>query len=354
MSQARRVPARLVVVLAVLGLGHAALPQVQGHLEPARGVVAEQPPAGFMLGVLRRDGILVPFAAFDGRRWSKPWPEPVTNPVAPITLAGVPRRWTRNADPAGPWMVLPLAAGSGTPERVERRALDVLAPVVFEAHCEMNVGLQTTHVAADRVPPPHVHPYPKDGLAAMGTVRLEPIEIVPRDSPLHEALRASAVLASWFNEEEQRNIDAFRATGWTHPIGQAERASHPLTMEALHRVAIGEGLVLTYFEATRRYKWPAERDRGCDLVTLAQGWFVQAPSGPIGHRVSARAYDCEMRGAEFQLPLGVIRIDQKVFLVVQWSSWNAESYSVIEAQEHGIRTVLTTFGGGCPSGRGTS
>jgi hypothetical protein len=38
----------------------------------------------FALGVLRRDGVLLPFA-FDGRRWSTPWPADLRQDL-PITI----------------------------------------------------------------------------------------------------------------------------------------------------------------------------------------------------------------------------------------------------------------------------
>ena len=39
----------------------------------------------FSLGVVRRDGLLVPFATFDGRGWSVPWPDSDLNVPLPIS-----------------------------------------------------------------------------------------------------------------------------------------------------------------------------------------------------------------------------------------------------------------------------
>src|SRR5712692_158569 len=45
------------------------------------------------VGVLRRDGIVIPFATFDGKRWRRDWPEPRQRVDVPATLSSVPSRW---------------------------------------------------------------------------------------------------------------------------------------------------------------------------------------------------------------------------------------------------------------------
>ena len=49
-----------------------------------------------VLGVVRNDGLLLPFAAFDGRKWSTPWPGDIGGPGTPdlpVNLASVPAKW---------------------------------------------------------------------------------------------------------------------------------------------------------------------------------------------------------------------------------------------------------------------
>ena len=41
----------------------------------------------FTVGVLRRDGIVSPFAAFDGRHWTAPWPSDLSSVELPIGIA---------------------------------------------------------------------------------------------------------------------------------------------------------------------------------------------------------------------------------------------------------------------------
>lgn len=298
-------------------------------------------PAPFTLAVLRRDGVLVPFAHFDGRRWSNPWPEPSTGPEAPVRLEGISRKWLKGASPAGPWTMWTLEG--------QARPLEVTAPTVFEAHCLASVGLQTAYRSTERLPLPHVQPHPKDAVAVLGDARLGRVEVAAPGSSQHAALAESGSFAGWFGEAERKAVDNLRRRqGWRHPLGEQEREAQPITIDALYQVLYPSGGVVSYFEASRRYKWPGEKDAGCDLISLVQGWLVTQPSGETTpHTVSGNLFDCEMKGAAFMLPLGRIALDGKVHWIVQWSGWGYEQYAVIEVGDQRVRTVLMTRGGGC-------
>ena len=54
---------------------------------------ADAPRVVFGVGVLRRDGIIIPFGAFDGKRWSNNWPAPQDDLTVPINVRDVPSRW---------------------------------------------------------------------------------------------------------------------------------------------------------------------------------------------------------------------------------------------------------------------
>lgn len=295
-------------------------------------------PGPFAVAVLRRDGVLVPFAHYDGRRWSNPWPQPSPRPEVPITLEGVSRKWLKNHNPAGPWAMWTID-GKTTP-------LEVKMPVVFEAHCLSNVGLQTTYESPERVPLPHVHPHPKDAVAVLGDIRLGEIEIAQPDAPALKTLATSEELHEWFAKAERNAINALGR--WTHPHPAEARAAHPIKIEALYWTRYPPGGAVAYFEATRTYKWPGDKDAGCDLITQVQGWMVTDPSGALSpHTINGSVFDCEMRGAAFMLPLGRFSLNGKVHWIVQWSGWGYERYAVIEVADRRVRTVQLSSGGGC-------
>src|SRR4051794_28317478 len=57
------------------------------------GITADEP-RGFAVAVLRRDGLLIPFATFDGKRWRNTWPAPHGFELTiPISTGSVPTRW---------------------------------------------------------------------------------------------------------------------------------------------------------------------------------------------------------------------------------------------------------------------
>src|SRR5829696_4955932 len=92
------------------------------------GLAAGQPASSssrLAIGVLRNDSLLLPFAAFDGRKWSAPWPsigDRYTGDL-PVNLASVPRAWW-GGQPPGAWNVWP--PGADTP-----RALTLQTPVMM-------------------------------------------------------------------------------------------------------------------------------------------------------------------------------------------------------------------------------
>ena len=85
---------------------------------PVRLLVAAppQPSSGssghLIVAVVRNDGLLLPFAAFDGRKWSTPWPGEIGGPGSPdlpVNIASVPVKWWGGEDP-GPWNLWPREA----------------------------------------------------------------------------------------------------------------------------------------------------------------------------------------------------------------------------------------------------
>ena len=117
---------------------------------------------GFMLAMLRRDGVLVPFAVTDGKKWSNPWPVPKYKLEAPITFADIPGDWWGRIAPTTTW--------TAWPTRGEPLTVHVSSPVVFTAHCLSNVGLRTDFRTSEPIPPVTQQHHPKDGVATTGNV----------------------------------------------------------------------------------------------------------------------------------------------------------------------------------------
>ena len=96
---------------------------------------------------------------------------------------------------------------------------------------------------------------------------------------------------------------------------------------------VGNGeLRLSYVEAVKKYPLQPE-DEGCGLVTFASGWvhhdgqFQQKPKT----RLNAVITYCDRRGVSYMLPFGQMRVNDRVYWIVQMSGRDHEWYAVVEA-----------------------
>lgn len=319
---------RLVLLIVIAG-GMTPL-AARDQTPPAAGE-ARSP---LLLAVLNRDGLAVPFASFDGRRWKSPWPAH-RGVEMPISIDDVEKDWwgigTR------PQRMTWWADGA---RRGEVRPTE-LANV--KALCSTRVGLRTDHKTPGFAPPRLKQPYPKDGLLVAGDASVDRIEIVEPGSP--EWKRVSGLLVDHFNEVE---TDAARSfLDWRHPFNAQARKMVPLVLEAAYRAPNTPGRTTYFVEAVRTY--PARPDEGgCGLSTTGQGWIHVGPGGKGKVELTARLTYCDRKGVGFMLPLGVIRAAHRTYWVYQFSGFEGEWYQVVDAGKDGVRTVVSFHAGSCP------
>jgi hypothetical protein len=296
-------------------------------------VVADDP--GFSLAVLRRDGVLIPFAVHRNGKWTNAWP-PAGRPIEmPITIDDVPDDWWGNTPRTLTWTFWPL---EGSPSPV-----GATAPIRYQAQCVPGVALRTDYKAEGALPPPFERPFPKDGLAASGAVKIEKIAILDQRAP--EWSDFERRLAEAFTKAENTAVSAY--SGWTHPAPKSTRARTPLKLEALYRAPVPDAGAIYYVEASRRYVDPKQKD-GCELVTFAGGWIRPWKSARDVFDIGASITYCDRADAEFLFPLGTIRIKGRPAVwVVQTAGWFHERYLVIETTRERNRVVVNTYGGGC-------
>jgi hypothetical protein len=272
--------------------------------------------APFLVAVLRRDGIVSPFAAFDGKDWEVPWPSSLRFVEIPIDLESVPRKWWGKSGP-----VEQLTAWV---DGQNRGALRIGRPTAFRLMCTSQLGLASDYRSSQPAPGPVVQPFPKDGLAVSGGQRVEPIEIVAQTSPEWGA--ASALLRDAFDKAEDEAIQGF--TDWKHPVRRDDRRKLPIEIETMYRAAMEEpGWAAYYIEAIRRYV-PGPDDNGCGLITSAGGWVIMPPDKKPTARLAARVTYCDRRGVSYMLPLGLIKARGRNYWVFQLSGYGHESYVI--------------------------
>jgi hypothetical protein len=291
----------------------------------------------FTLGVLRRDGVVIPFAAFDRRSWSTPWPMTVRDLDLPISLDDVPDRWWgRGGRPAE------MTAWA------DGRNLGPVAlskPATIPIMCTGRMGLRTEYKSKEVPPPPVVQPFPKDGLVISGDATIQALPAVARSSS--DWVNGALVILDEFNRTENLAIGQF--ADWRHPVSRGARARLPIQLEALYRAPMDEeGWIAYYVEAIRKYT-PGPLDEGCGLVTFTSGWVRLPPKGKPLFDLSSRITYCDRKGAGYMLPLGMMTLDAKTFWIYQLSGYDREWYVVARPTPRAIELHVDYQAGTCPS-----
>ena len=274
---------------------------------------------------MRRDGALIPLAAFDGRRWSAHWPRPAHELSIPVRLADVPKKWWGSEPPAADWQLWTMNGPS---------TVHVTQPSWVDAHCFRQVALQTDYRSAQPLPPPNEQPYPKDGVATYPARAVEPIQSVsalPSILPL-------ADLRSRFNTAE---LEVERTFG--HPIARRVRQAADPAVEALY--AFGDGPRAYYIESSRLYRQLG--DGGCTAIAFGTGWFVKEGEQTRWLDMAVDLLQCNRYGASYMLPLGAIRSANRTFWIVQYAGWDRERYVVVEVKKNRVEAVVNAWAGGC-------
>jgi hypothetical protein len=283
----------------------------------------------FGVGVLRRDGIVIPFAAYNGKRWETSWPFPKLDLIVPVGVRAVPSGWWGPTSPLQTWEA--WTTGRSAPQPVEVTQLDWV-----DAHCLRQVGLRTTYRSEKAVPPPAEQPYPKDGLVVSPPQAVETIELLSPSAPEVRAFQIQ--LDEAFNKAERLVENQYG-----HPIKQRAREGVSPEVEAVY--SYGREPRVYYVEATRKYKKLGRTD--CEAMAFGTGWFARDRGTTRSLSTVVDLLRCDREGASYMLPLGVMRLGGKLFWLAQFSGWNSERYVVVEIGQKAIEAKINVLGGGC-------
>jgi hypothetical protein len=302
----------------------------------AAAALYAQPPDHVTLGVVRSDGLMLPFATYDGGDWSVPWPGPTTGLVLPLTVADVPKKWWGAAGPDAPWKLwLP---GADAP-----RDLALVRPVQVPIFCSTRLALATDY--RGKLPAEPAPTLPKDGLAIAGAVAVKPIDALSKFVPQWKQLEAE--IAPKFDRAEKQAAQSF--TEWKHPFSDAQRKTYPIVLEtvyrSLERTDRGTWTV-SYVEAVRTFP-PGENDKGCGLITYGYGWILQQEGKPPQVDLAARVTYCDREGVPFITPLGRFQLKGEAYWAYQLSSWRDEMYVVSRIRPDKSQPVVAAMGGMC-------
>jgi len=369
-----RIPLASLVALALSSVLAAAVdppaPTPAGaQAAPSAGAAGEAS-GPFTLAVLRKDGAVIPFAHFDGRKWSNSWVVPTKAFEVPLSLDDVPDRWWPQKKTITTWTAWPTQRSS--------RRIETQGPVLLRAHCQRTVGLRTNWAPNEIPPPDGVQPYPKEGVAtAGGSVVVEPVQLIGDSAPEWK------MVAEKVSEEvTARELAAVRSLGsvWTHPVPEGQRAKTPFEPEVVLRSHDrASGWDVYYFEGVKRYPSrprpgdprlsirggqvfvrpgtvavrppgemaAAQAKGGCELLSFASGWLMVSAGRKPALRLSVDITDCNREGLVYTLPLGALRLNGRLVWIIQVSGYGYERYEIVEIQDAKLKILLATPGGAC-------
>jgi hypothetical protein len=308
------------------------------------------------IAVLRGDGILIPIATRAGSRWAHTWPIPIKAADVPLGLDGIPKRWWGKPGPITTWHAWQI---DGTVSSVVAER-----PTWYLAHCLQGVGLKTPLTARPPLPPPTTQPYPKLGLASSAPLTFQRVEPVDQSDRLWMPIADKVDAAMKAAEDAMTGIPMMNvAYQPKHPTPPAERAQVSTRIETLYRAGLGDGRVLYYVEATKRYRMPPlsanqnakapTPQKGCSVMTFGNGFFLIDADGAVPvPTLRATLSSCDYDAVSLMLPLGVVVDGGQRTWIGQLTGWDYESFVGFQwnAKQAAIAEVFATRGGWCPQG----
>lgn len=333
----------ITLLLLVLVAGHA--------FDKAPVSAQDNETSQFMIGMLRADGTLVPFAQYGNGGWWNPWPKPrdVTDSIyaesteaIDHSLADLSEPWfTQCGEPPATWFLW-TSEGAFS----ELRASKIMR---VGAHSGTNWGLSTdlpTRVSKDPL-------HDIIGVAINVRQKIEPfIEI---KTPSTEGKEISSFIKEIADVEETAEVDrmrveappAFVNSSPVFSLSKEERAKVATSLTVLYRSnSVVNGEHVYYFEAEKQYqKRSTSGDPGCNDVFLCQGWISRDEKDGLGLMAgNFLITDCDRKGPGTMIPVGIMTLKEQTFLFVREHGWEDESYTILELSQSRLRRVLKTVG----------
>jgi len=283
----------------------------------------------FAVAIVRVDGRIVPFAAYDGGRWERAWPEAGEGIGATPTIDTTPSVWRRRGDPVPTlWRVWPASGGTSIQAQVS-------GVEVVEAHCTGQVALKTNLPSTTGE-----HPR-KFGIAVdSSSVLVGAVEDVRRSDSLW-ATAGRTVRASF------SRLEIAQAAGKGEQLPR-DTPTPVAQMTALYREAKSPRSPL-YFVAEKKYRTARfPENRRCGARTIMTGWLLPTDAGALTLAdVKVFLTDCDAKVARSGLPLAAFRVSDRLFWVLQEHGYEDETFVIAEVGPSDVRYRIEVNGGGC-------
>lgn len=124
---------------------------------------------------------------------------------------------------------------------------------------------------------------------------------------------------------------------WGHPLADEARSSFPAKAQ-ITRVAVDDDAVLFHATVSREYP-PPPRDEGCPGNTVFNAWLLER-SARVSVIDSQLVIDnCDQKSVDVETPLIALFLEGRTFVVVDDVGYEWGAYQVLEWKNGGLRRV---------------
>ena len=282
----------------------------------------------FTVAIVRPDGALVPFAAYDAGRWERAWPE--ADEATDIeAVDNVPSVWRRRGVRVPDvWHVWPASGAPAIQAQVNGIEL-------VQTHCQQQIALKTD------LPGVKARNRLKFGIAIdSARIPVSAVEEVHR-SDAHWAAAERAALAGF------SQLEAAQASNDREDLPR-ETPAPVARITALYREMQAPQSPM-YFVAEKKYRTArSPQDAQCTAMTIMTGWLVLTDSDAYAV-LDPKVFvtDCDAKVVQTAVPLGAFRVSTQLYWVMEEHAYEGEGYSIAELRRSGIRYPIQVNGGGC-------
>ncbi len=288
-----------------------------------------------VVGLFRSDGVIVPFARYQNKKWVNSWPnQDGFIKKGEGSVGDLNEPWFENfIDIKNNWYFWGL--NSDFKILNSKKLLQVMS------HCEEVWGLQTDFVPMTN----KIYAERQTGLAL--NIKQNVRSFVKQvDSTETNQIHSS--IYPIFTEAENKARSGVTSRGQI-PTSKVEREKVEMRFNKLYRAEIDNGDYLYYFEAVKEYKKSSgSNEYSCNDISFLKGWLRGKPNGK--HKLLDYSFsftDCDWQRVDTNKPYGILRIDERLFIILGKFSYESENYLILELEDLRLKKILETYGGSC-------
>lgn len=296
---------------------------------------------GLMIGIADSNGIIAPFAVYDGERWTAPWPEEDYGPYE--SMEDIPKAWYSPLEKIPEkWHVIYRDGKTGT--------MNISKPARIHSWCSHNrwalIGETTKKEYTGTRYGYDYRISNAEGLFLVMTSLSTGSGMTVPDKQSDEYSEIYKLI--------DESISASEHSG-NHPVPESERASVKTELTTIVRNETPrDGCIIYYVEARKDYPdeskkpWP-EGLTIYKAVSYLKGWVLRDSNQKLSFiQQNFQILNDWIMYTPSDEILGMLALDGHYYWVIlDWTSYESERWVIFDVSPSGIKQALEVYGGGC-------